>query len=314
MIQAFAICAIHDSVKRFSLGNYTAVSSIALLAVLLYQDVQIRNFNTPIQIGLRIPQLVFATLLAFASISMSRRPDVFHDGRLVDRMYTQSAFNKYSFTWVEHLLTLARKKNRLEQEDLPIMDHYTRSKEATDAWIQKTHTRKLWIEIFLAHKSAVMLQWLLTLFQAFGNLAPQFVTFKLLKLLEKQSPNEPVGPEAWFWVVALTVVCAGAASNESWLYWISWAELAIPIRAELAALIFQKGMRRKDVKGASKSDKKENKTTSLDDATPAGGSDDNTTTAEDTQPKGKQSTINLIAVDAKRVADFVSFNNYFPGR
>jgi hypothetical protein len=93
---------------------------------------------------------------------------------------------------------------------------------------------------------------------------------------------------------------------------ISWSEVAIPIRSQVSALIFQKAMRRKDVKGASKSNKKE----SAD--VPNLATDATTDKAEvdeedEDDPKGKQSTVNLIGVDTKRVSDFASFNNYFPG-
>lgn len=62
-------------------------------------------------------------------------------------------------------------------------------------------------------------------------------------------------------------------------------------------------MRRKDTKGASKADRKTIKT--------ADGDEDED--EADSEPKGKQSTVNLIGVDAKRVSDFCSFNNYFMG-
>jgi hypothetical protein len=95
------------------------------------------------------------------------------------------------------------------------------------------------------------------------------------------------------------------------MFRISWSEIAIPIRSQVSALIFQKAMRRKDVKGASKSAKKE----TADVPTLDGDAATDKPEAEDDEadPKGKQSTINLIGVDTKRVSDFASFNNYFPG-
>jgi hypothetical protein len=290
--------------------------------VLLFQDGLIAqatetggSFGTREQVGLRVAQLVVVALAAFSSITLPRRPEVFFDGKPVDGMYTVSAFGRYSFSWVGHLLTLSRKKNRLELEDLPKMDHYTRSKDLSQAWGKTTHTRKLWIEVFLAHKWPFIIQWLLTLIQAFGNFAPQFVTFHILKLLEKREPGKSVGPEGWIWVAALTIATLGASFVDSWLFWISWSEIAIPIRSQLSALIFQKAMRRKDVKGASKSAKKQ---TEEGPDMPAAsgdaiGGDKPELEEEEDEAKGKQSTVNLIGVDTKRVSDFCSFNNYFPG-
>ncbi|RYP45761.1 hypothetical protein DL768_007937 [Monosporascus sp. mg162] len=107
---------------------------------------------------------------------------------------------------------------------------------------------------------------------------------------------------------------------ESWVFWTSWAHLCIPIRAQLSSLIFQKSMRRKDVKEATK------KKTASGSTEPAIGESawerDNSdrpeteeTEEDDAEKikKSKQSTVNLIGVDAKRVSDFASFNNYFPG-
>ena len=83
----------------------------------------------------------------------------------------------------------------------------------------------------------------------------------------------------------------------------------------MSALIFQKAMRRKDVKGASKSTKKQ--TGEGPDIAAASsnsiGGDKPELDEEEDEAKGKQSTVNLIGVDTKRISDFCSFNNYFPG-
>jgi hypothetical protein len=185
-----------------------------------------------------------------------------------------------------------------------------------NSWAEKQHTKPLWAEVILAHKSTLAIQWALTLVQSFGNVAPTFVTYNILRLLERRTPGEAVGSEAWIWVLTLALTTISASWTEAWLYWISWSGLAIPIRAQLSTLIFQKSMRRKDVKGASS---KSVKKTPVEGETPtdtlvdAAVSDKPEIIEEDTDPKGKQSTVNLIGVDAKRVSDFCSFNNYFPG-
>ena len=227
-------------------------------------------------------------------------------------MYTTSALGRYTFSWVAHLLSLARERQRLNLDDLPKMDHHTRSKDLSHSWGKSEHPRRLWIELFLAHKEPLIIQWLLTLLQAFGNFAPQFVIYHLLKILEARVVGQPISPEAWIWVVVLTITTLGSSWIESWLFWISWAELAIPVRSQLSALIFEKAMRRKDVKGASKS-KKEDTEDAPGSATVDPISTDEEEAEGDSEPKGKQSTVNLIGVDTKRVGDFFSFNNYFPG-
>jgi ABC-type multidrug transport system fused ATPase/permease subunit len=106
---------------------------------------------------------------------------------------------------------------------------------------------------------------------------------------------------------------------ETYILWLSWAEVCIPIRAQLSALIFQKAMRRKDVKEAGKKQATP-ASTEPTVAGPAGQScsteqpeadEDDVDEAEQLK-QSKQSTVNLIGVDAKRLSDFANFNWFFP--
>jgi hypothetical protein len=319
LIQTSGILTIRNTLKSYTLGIYATISCILLLAVLLFQDqliAQASGFEGPAEVTmLRVAQLFIVIFTSFAGVSIPRRPNVFHKGVPVDGMYTASAFVRYSFSWVEHMLVLVRKNKRINLDDLPKMDHYTRSKDLSEAWTGKSHTRRLWMEVFLAHKGPIIVQWLLTVFQAVGIFAPQFVIFHILRILERRVPGEAVHSEAWIWVLTLCLTTVGASWIEAWLYWISWSEIAIPVRAQLSALIFQKAMLRKDVKGASKSNRKERGDgPDISAAVEDSVADKPEVVDEDeADPKGKQSTVNLIGVDTKRISDFCSFNNYFPG-
>jgi len=316
---------IRKNIKSFELGIYTTISCACLLAAILFQDwlllrdTNIEGLGPPEDMVLRVSQLVLAIFTAFAGVSLTRRPEIYKDGIPVDRMYTVSALSRYSFSWCAHLLKLAHVKKRLELDDLPSMDHYTRSKDLSRSWESKDRPRKLWIEVAIAHKWPFIIQWSLTLIQAVGNFAPQFVTFHLLKILEERVVGYPVNNEAWIWVIVLTIATIGASWIEAWLFWISWSELAIPIRSQLSALVFQKSLRRKDVKGATKSKKEivegpDLSETAMGDSSASDkpeilhGEEEG-----EGDPKTKQSTVNLIGVDAKRISDFCSFNYYFPG-
>lgn len=310
---------IRSPTKAYTNGARAAISAVCLFSICLYQDGLIvedqsaqANFRSSATFWLRISQLILTLSVAISAISFPRRPHVTRDEHPVDAMYSVSALDRYTFSWVGDLLALAYSRKRLELQDLPKMDHHTRSQDLSEAWEAKKHTRALWIEIFWAHKSPFIIQWILTVFQAFGNFAPQFVTFQILKMLESRQPGDEVPFGAWIWVATLFLVTLAAAWIESWMFWISWAELAIPIRSQLSAQIFQKAMRRKDVKGAARSEKKSTVTSEETQESVAQDKSEEEE-EEDTDPKGKQSTVNLIGVDAKRVSDFCSFNNYFPG-
>jgi hypothetical protein len=318
LVQTLGIGLIRKTTKTYTLGIFVAVSCTLLLLTLLYhdgllaRDPLVKGLGSPEAVALRSSQLVLAVAAGFTGLSIPRRPVVFKDGVPIDGMYTASALGRYTFSWASSLLALARERKRLNPEDLPKMDYHTRSRDLSQSWAETKHPRKLWIEIFLAHREPLMIQWFLTLLQAFGNFAPHFVIFHLLRILETRVLGQEVSPEAWIWVVVLTITTLGASWVEAWLFWISWSEIAIPVRSQLAALIFQKAMRRKDVKGASKKE-----TGDGPDIVPPVTGDSAAADKEDAEeegdPKGKQSTVNLIGVDTKRVSDFCSFNNYFPG-
>lgn len=322
MLQSVCITAHRNSVAAYDLGLNAALSCALQAAVLAIQTDQVAEHLIQHDVKLfaiRLADIVAVVALFFSSLSVPRRPDVFHDGELVDRMYTESAWSRFNWSWPGNVLQIGARKKNLDLNDLPRPDHYTRAKEATAAWESRGFKGPLWISIISAHKWMFALQWLGTLAASFLNFAPQWCVLQLLRILENRKDKQPLGYDAWVWVVWIAVVVVAQAWVESHVFWLSWAELCIPIRAQLSSLIFRKSMRRKDVKGAGK--KKPQASDAADPAITAAAGESNATDTpavekteeEDELKKGKQSTVNLIGVDAKRVSDFASFNFYFPG-
>ncbi|KAI1739122.1 P-loop containing nucleoside triphosphate hydrolase protein [Xylaria scruposa] len=319
--QAICIAASRNSVDAYDLGIYSLASCLAMACVLAVQDnriaVHLWKHDSTI-FAIRIAEIVTVVCLGYASVTIPRRPDVFYEGELVDRLYTASAWSRYTWSWTSSVLGAATKKKNLDLADLPRPNHYARSKDAVAQWESHGFTKPLWISVILAHKWAFAVQWGLSLAAAVLNFAPQWVVLQLLHLLEKRVGNERVGYEGWMWAIWLMVAIIAQSWVETLVFWLSWAEICIPIRAQLSALIFQKAMRRKDVKEASK--KKSSASVDPVATGPAGQS------CSTEQPeveegeedemallnKNKQSTVNLIGVDAKRVADFANFNWFFP--
>ena len=262
-------------------------------------------------------QLVLTICTGLANGSLPRRPNVFIEGRPVDSGKGVSALSRYSFAWCFPLLVLATKKGSLDQDDLPRPDDSTRAKSLVKRWLEKwsesSSTRKLWVKLALQHKWALSLQWFLTLVQSFGNLAPQFVLLHLLRLLEKRQAGKSVSSEAWIWVLGLLASTFLPVILENWLFWVSQSEITIPVRAELSSLIFQKALRRKDVKGAVNLEKdiEDKGDTAKANGKPSTGGDSEATGKSKEEKSEdaltKQSTINLIGVDARRIGDFCEF-------
>ncbi|KAL1849599.1 hypothetical protein VTK73DRAFT_9851 [Phialemonium thermophilum] len=334
LCQAITIASTRKTVRAYDLGVYLFLSSIVLAGVELTQGTTVAESDLHDHVALfvlRVLELVSALSLAVAGLAIPRRPDVFYEGELVDRMYTVSAFSRFNYSWPSELLGLARKKKSLDLLDLPRPDHYTRAACVSDDWKTRDFRGPLWWSLILAHKGAFALQWLLTLCTSVLNFAPQWVIYQLLVILERrENLNDRYGLDVWVWVVWLGVVTIAQAWVESFVFWLSWAELSLPIRSQLSALVFEKAMRRKDDKAGAKAGKKAAAEGGLAHAEPAVAApvgesnaadrpetatddeDDEDGEGEESLKKTKQSTVNLIGVDSKRVCDFSAYQNLFP--
>jgi len=329
VFQAVAIASAHSSVKSFDLGLYSMLSSIVVLVVRAIQDnrfgeVLFKHDSTVFAI--RAAEILTLIALGFSSLQLPRRPDVYDEnGQVVDRSCTESAWSRYNWSWAFNVLAYAKKQNDLDMKDLPRPDHRVKAKATTARWEERNFQGPLWLSVLKAHKGTIAVQWFLTLCTSVLNFAPQWCVLQLLRILENRSENKPLGYDAWMWIIWIGVTIIIQSWVESHVFWLSYGQLCVKVRAELSALIFKKSMRRKDVKEAKKKNKPTTTAPELTITGPAGVSASGDTPEmaapvdeeEDEDPealkKSKQGTVNLIGVDAKRVADFCAFANYFPG-
>ena len=320
LIQATSLFLERESVRRYRLGLYGAISCMLLITVigvenglLRYRVVSIRRYTA--HIVLTTFQLLAAILTLFFHLSLPRRPDVFQDDHLVDRQFTVSAISRYTFSWADPLLKLAAVNKGLDLKELPCMDHFTRSDYLQKSFNNMKGRDRLWKSIYFAHAPAFIQQWVLVIVQAVTQFAPQLAMFHILKLLEARQEGEPIATVAWAWVATLGFAMIVQSWLESWLFWLIWANIGIVVRQELSALIFMKAMRKKDVKGIRKATSQHSEghlavnSVSGPDGEILATEDDE----DDEVQKSRQSTINLVGVDAKRVSDFTTFNYIFPG-
>jgi ABC-type multidrug transport system fused ATPase/permease subunit len=322
LLQAVAIASSRNSVQAYNLGTYTFLSSAVLAGILLIQGTKVADsllHSCPEAFALRVTEFLLSLCLAISALCIPRRPDVFYNGELVDRMYTASALSRFTFGWPVDILKLATRKKDLDLVDLTRPDHFTRAASVSASWKKRENRHSLWLGLILAHKDAFVLQWFLTLCTSVLNFAPQWVILQLLQFLERRQPGVNHGLEAWMWVVWLGVAIIGGSWVESYVFWLSYSDLNIPVRAQLSALIFEKAMRRKDAKGTGKANKKAraDHAESAESASGAAssGQSESEIDADDSEElkKSKQSTVNLVGVDGKRVSDFAAFQYLFPG-
>lgn len=239
-----------------------------------------------------------AALISFLScLSFPRRPSVLYKDQPVDNQFTVSALNRWTWTWAGEYLALAR-VNGLIVEDVPKLHFRVRSSYLHARFSAMKQKPQLWKSLVTSHYREILVQSCITIAQGVMQFGPQLAMYKLLEVLER-SEDASGSTEAWACVIALGFLSALASWMETWVHWIVLAELASPIRTELSALIFAKSMRRKDVKSVPISKK-------LDGVV----SNEAITSDEDVQ-KSRQSVINLVAVDARRIADFSAYHFVF---
>ena len=259
-------------------------------------------------------------------ISVKRKPTVYKDEKPVDEIYAASVLGKYTFSWAERMLTFAGKNKKLELTDLPILPGWLRAQNLESDYLSGKQYRKLWAQIFWKFRWSFVKQTALTTCIGVVQFGPQFALLHVLRLLERRQEGVGVATEAYLWVAGLGLSMLVVTVIESWLYWLVWSEIGIPIKNLLSTLIFSKATRRKNVQDAPKA--KTKKVAVLDGADAQAAvlegadaeaaivaigetspnTDDPATTIkekektdgkedeeEDTQ-KTRQSTINLVAV------------------
>ncbi|KAK6512549.1 hypothetical protein TWF481_001434 [Arthrobotrys musiformis] len=305
-----------DYLKTFSCATHLAVAGFAMFIargtefLLSFTDLQV-SFNTA-DWWLWSSQLVAATILTIAASCVPRRPSVEKDGRKVDDATASSIYSLMMFAWMSDLFTKGWKTGHLDESDMKLLPATHRSKDLYERFRALTQRNKLWWTIFNAHKSYFFVQYVYQTIMCATQFLPHFMMLQILKALEKsvKKPGSGTG-NAWVWVVGMFVGMILNATFTNALYWISFGKMNLFIRNELASLIFNKTMRKKDVKGGQKAEEKKD---GEDAATESGAETEDSTgkdkkkdkeESEEDSLKGlRQGVVNLIAVDTVRVADF----------
>lgn len=227
--------------------------------------------------------------------------------------------------WAGPILTFARQNKGLDLEELPNIANHSTSNELQQKYNISKKKNRLWKTLGYQFRWQLFQQSALALIVGVCQFVPQFATYNLLKILQVRSEGQPVAGEAWLWVIALGLSMIVSSLVDSWILWIIWADLGVAIRSLISILVFMKATRRKDVKGISNTksktalDARGNLEPAINES--AGIKDEATAPSkykkvkddeDEDQQKSRQSTINLVGVDAKRVSDFCSNIYLFP--
>ena len=312
VVQVLALVRDRKSRSRFRLGLYCALSCLLLIASLCAESLLVWctsktavGASGDLDTILTIIQIGESLVLGILCISLPRRPDVFHNGRIVDRQYTVSVLSRYTFSWASALLKETAARKSFELDDLPDIDYSIRAQTLHERFAKVDKMAKLWHAIVFTHASALSTQWCLASLTSATQFMPQIALLKILQNLEARQDGRNITPQLWLWVVVIGASLAISSWLETWLIFVVSSKIGIPLYGQLSAVIYAKSLRRKDVKEPMKSN--EHSHSNEDTGQRIGAEED------EQVEKSQRSTINLVGVDAKRVADFATFTHIFLG-
>ncbi|KAJ5280778.1 hypothetical protein N7478_006150 [Penicillium angulare] len=316
-IQTIAFFTEPRPASRFRLGQFAFVGSIIPIAVasLEIQQAYFSHnilFHNQTWICLVAAAIGSALLRALFTILLPRRPNVYFEGGVVDKEFTITALGRYSFTWASDLLSFTVGRTNLEISDLPKLRAEKRADSLRVKFERAQGTGNVWKGIFVAHWRPLLLQMALTTVIGFLTFGPQLALFNILQSLEGRDSEGWTPTRSWIWVSALGVFMLLYSTVEAWLFWSVWSKIAIPVYAELTAVVFAKSMRRKDAKHTKSSKEEDEAQVSAKALLTGEDKKEDEEDDEDDVKKSRQSIINLAAVDARRISDVTSFLYMIP--
>ena len=312
IIQATALFIERPCNVRYRLSVFGALSNVLLSTAIILKG--LITWSSPhlpkpksLELILTTVQLIGSLTLIRTYSSVPRRPDVYRGEKVVDQKSTTSILGKLGFSWSGPLLRFAASNKGLEIDDLPEISYQTRSKTLQQVFDRVGKKEKLWKSLFWSHQWAFILQFSLVMITSLMGFLPQIALLFILKALEDRENGFDQAFYLWGWVFVLSISIMISSWLEAWLSFICHSRIGQPILQQLAAVIFAKLMRRKDVKGVAKKkdwtgalpliegveSKEQNRTEENEDA--------------DEEQKTRQSTINLVGVDSYRISDFATY-------
>ena len=283
-------------VVHFSVGWRTGLSCFTILSLFCTEGyVQyLANSLNLWQITLGTVETVSCFSVGCLCLLIPRRPDVFHNGLVVDQQYTTSLLGWITFSWVGKLLKESKRSSDLSIKDLPELDSNTRANtiyNSLKGTIPKGTaftSKDLWRFLFRCNSVPLIIQGALAVVLSVLSFLPQLALLDILQKLEGQQ-QDGKGIDLWVPVAGLGVSILASAMLEPVKYWISYNKLVIRIQQQLTLAILDKAVRLDRTTGQSRTGEKTAEEEKMDDA------------------NRPQSPTNIVSVDVKNVADFFSF-------
>ncbi|EJT81257.1 hypothetical protein GGTG_01241 [Gaeumannomyces tritici R3-111a-1] len=307
-VQCASLPLKHQYQTRYRLVLYSLGASAVLLASLLarfgapvlHMAAQVRK-STPLgSVVLGVCWLVqiiaaLGAVLSFASFR--QRPDVYHEGHLVDQQHTASIIQRMSYSWNKTVFRVA-KERQLEKADLPDLDHTRRSANLSSKFLARQLTGRLWRQLIVAHWQRLGQQWAISFVISSLALVPQYVLYNFLEILDKPSTiTGGTDPILFAWVLCLCASLLLQVWVNSVMRWLTSSRLESPVLSLLQSMVFKKALRLKET--ASPPSKP---------STDGTGNSDSKSSSVDT----RTSIVNHMKLDSSRTVMAASWGYMFP--
>ncbi|KAL7943262.1 P-loop containing nucleoside triphosphate hydrolase protein [Trichoderma barbatum] len=303
VIQAICIFAHRAPVISHDLGLWAFGSTLISISVTTLQSFHALQLGAtkddPVFV-LRLVSLAAAVPLLFANISIPRRPDIFYNGKPVDAQFTRSILSRFTWSWGQPLSELAVKKGDLDEKDIPGPDHHFRARDLVNAWHSFEFKGTLLRNLLRAYLPFLLVQWVVTVIRSLVGLGPFWAMLRVIELLEQRLEERPMG-QILAYIISLAIFSLVGQWMQGWINWVSIYKTSIPLRGQLSALIFEKSLKRKNVKMAEKEAPK------TDDDAAEGQNEAKKPEEEDTVLKSRQAIVNLVGVDVRHVSQLAAF-------
>ncbi|KAJ6187247.1 ABC transporter family protein, partial [Penicillium mononematosum] len=229
---------------------------------------------------------VFSTLVILSglggNISFPRRPQTFRGRKPVDGQFTTSILSRITFSWARDVMPIVKGKgNKFVVDDLPEMANQARAETLLDSFRQARSTGvSLWWTLIRLHRGVLIQQMSLTVVVCFLSIVPSLALFEILQALETWTDGTP-NTRLWMNVALLALGVLLSSTLDTWKVWFSFNCLSLQTFEQLSLAVFEKSM-----------------------FLPTTG----TFSGPDAAEQGTGHCLNLIAMDAKYVADCVCFS------
>ncbi|KAM0438453.1 hypothetical protein ACHAPT_001202 [Fusarium lateritium] len=161
-----------------------------------------------------------------------------------------------------------------------------RSQALKSEWDRLDETSSLLQSLFAAYKGKLAILWAVTLVRCAVSILPFWFMLRTLNILEHQAVGSR-NMELMVLILGMSISNLADSWMEGWAYWYSLSDLALPIRTQISGLVFDKALRRKNIRFVGQEGHE---------------------SEEDSTLRSHQGIVNLVGIDTERICYFFQYH------